>query len=190
MQQIFGDFAEQQTAQEYLVIRFSPTFIPLEQRWRNTGLSADFMANYWSTFFPARDALAQERQQEIKGAINFIANELLENVMKFSFKPADYAVNFGLYLHQSVFRFYASNAIDPQGVGAFQARIQKLLTEDPGQLFLQQLEMNVLDKGLSYSHLGLLTMINDYGARLAWKFNTDPQDANVTVLTTMAELAV
>jgi hypothetical protein len=190
MEQIFGDFVERESDQEYLVIHFSPTFVPLEQRWRNTGLSADFLADYWTTFFPAHDAPAQERQREIKGAINFVANELLENVTKFSYKPSDYAVDLGLYLRQSVFRFYASNAIDPQAVGAFQARIQQLLTEDPGDLFLQQLEMNVLDEDCSVSRLGLLTMLNDYGARLAWKFETDLQDANATILTTMVELAV
>ncbi len=188
MRRIFGDFVEQKTTKEYVVIQLSSTW-PLEQRWRNTGLSADFMADYWSTFFPAHDAPSRERQRETKGNINYIANELLENMTKFN-KPSDYAVDLGLYLHQSIFRLYATNAIDPQAVGDFQARIQKLLTEDPSQLFLRQLEMNMEAEDNFRSRLGLLTMINDYGARLAWKFETAPQHAGITVLTTMAELTV
>jgi hypothetical protein len=189
MQQIFGDYVEQTSSQEYLVIQFSPTSIPLRQRWRNTGLSADFLADYWATFFPAHDVPSREQRQEIKGAINYVANELLENVMKFSFKPADIPVSLGLYLHEDAFRFYARNAVDPQGVEAFQVRIQRLLTEDTGELFMQQLEKNVADEGGSESHLGLLTMINDYGARLAWMFESDPE-LGATTVTTMVELEV
>jgi hypothetical protein len=33
---------------EYLKIGFSPTSIPIQQRWRNNGLSANFLADYLS----------------------------------------------------------------------------------------------------------------------------------------------
>ena len=80
MTQIFGDFKEMENSRhEYLKISFSPTSRPLQQRWRNNGLSADFLADYLSTFFPGEDSSSQERQAEIKDAVNFIANELLEN---------------------------------------------------------------------------------------------------------------
>ncbi len=183
MSQIFGDYAERNTGQEYLLIQFSPSLIPLRQRWRNTGLSADFVADYWSTFFPARDVSSQTRRQEIKGALNYIANELLENTMKFSHKPADHPVTLGLYLHRNAFKFYASNPIAPPTVEEFQAYIQRLLTEDPGELYWQQLESNAAAETNTTSRLGLLTMLCDYDARLAWQFEI--KSAGIIVVTTM-----
>lgn len=190
MQQVFGDFIEEKGSQEYLVIHFSPMSIPLQQRWRNNGLSADFLAEYWVTFFPSHDVPSRKRQLEIKSAINYVANELLENVMKFSYEPASCAVSLGLYLHQDGFRFYARNAIDPQTTTAFQARIHDLLTQDPAKAYIQQLERNART-GDSSSHLGLLTMIHDYNARLAWKFETlEHEGAELTLVTTMVSLVV
>ncbi|MBN1991276.1 MAG: ATP-binding protein [Anaerolineae bacterium] len=190
MQQIFGDFVEEESGDEYLVIHFSPTSIPLQQRWRNSGLSADFLAEYWATFFPAHDVPSRKRQIEVKGAINYIANELLENLMKFSYRQVNCPVSLGLYLYQTEFRFYASNAIAAQDIGDFQARIQTLLTRDPQALYLQQLEKNAADENSTDSGLGLLTMLNDYGAKLAWKFETSPENSDLTRVITMVQLAL
>jgi hypothetical protein len=63
MTEVFGHFVDIQNChQEYLKINFSPTSVPLQQRWRNNGLSADFLADYISTFFPGDDAQALNRQ--------------------------------------------------------------------------------------------------------------------------------
>ena len=94
MIQTFGHFIERQDDQsEYLKIGFSPTSIPIQQRWRNNGLSADFLADYLSTFFPGDDRAAAERQAELKGAVSYVANELLENAMKFSYAPSQHAIS-------------------------------------------------------------------------------------------------
>ena len=189
MQQIFGDFVEQENGKEYLIVHFSPTSLPIQQRWRNSGLSADFLAEYWATFFPAHDVPSRNRQHEIKGTINYIANELLENVMKFCYQPVDYPVSLGLYLYEAEFKFYAQNAIAPSTVDNFRARIQTLLTEDTQKLYLEQVEKNAAENNTS-SDLGLLTMINDYGAKLAWKFETLSSEFEVIVVTTMVQLAL
>ena len=189
MEEIFGEFVEQGKGEEYLVIHFSPTSLPLQQRWRNSGLSADFLAEYWATFFPAHDVPSRNKQIEIKGAINYIANELLENVMKFAYRPAEHPVSLGLYLFQDEFKFYASNAIAPNAIADLQTRIRALLTEDPQQLYLEQVERNAAEEN-SGSHLGLLTMVNDYGAKLSWKFATIPQNPGVVTVTTLVHLAL
>jgi len=189
MQQIFGEFVEQGNGDEYLVIHFSPTSLPLQQRWRNSGLSADFLAEYWSTFFPVHDVPSRNKQNEVKGAINYIANELLENIMKFAYQPANHPVSLGLYLFQNEFKFYASNAIAPDAVEALQTRVHALLTQDPQQLYLEQVEKNASGEN-SGSQLGLLTMVNDYQARLGWKFETSFQDPHVIIVTTMVHLAL
>lgn len=187
----FGDYAEKENGKEYLIVHFSPTSVPLRQRWRNTGLSADFLAEYWATFFPQGDELSQNKQIEIKGAIRYIANELLENLMKFSYEAANYPVCLALHLYQDQFVFYASNAIAPDAIKPFQARIQKLLTEDIDTLYMRQLERNVAAEGPSESHLGLLTIAHDYDAHLAWKFETIKHEhVDVIVVTTRVQLDI
>jgi len=189
MEQMLGDFIERQDSEEFLLIRFSPTSLPLQQRWRNSGLSADFLAEYWTAFFPTHDIPSLNRQREIKGAINYIANELLENVMKFNCQAVDYAVDLGLYLYQNEFRFYASNAVDPHNVEAFQQRLQTLLSGDVQALYLEQVERNVAEERPG-SGLGLLTMINDYDAHLAWKFEALALEPPYILVTTMVRLFI
>jgi hypothetical protein len=187
----FGDFLEEKDGEEYLTIHFSPSSVPLRQRWRNTGLSADFLAEYWATFFPAVDPPSQNRQTEVISAIRYIANELLENLMKFSYEPANHPVGLALYLYRDEFRFYASNAIDPQVVEGFQERIQRLLSEEIEKLYWQQIKTNVASEGPGESTLGLLTMRYDYDAHLAWKFETfERKGVGITVVTTMVQLEI
>ena len=189
MIQIIGDYVEKEDGKEYLIVKFSPTSLPLQQRWRNSGLSADFLAEYWSTFFPAYDVPSQQKQHEIKGSINYIANELLENIMKFNYQEVDYAVSLGLYLYNNQFRFYASNAVDPKNLDSFLDRLKTLLSRDIQELYIEQVERNVTEEGTG-SQLGLLTMINDYGAKLAWKFEAIALEPAFIVVTTMAQLDV
>lgn len=191
MQQIFGDFVEiAPNTHEYLKLGFSPASIPLQQRWRNSGLSADFLADYLSTFFPGEDSAALERRNEIKDAVSYIANELLENAMKFSYAPSHHSVGIDLYLEADAINLYVSNSINPQSVASFQAFIQRLLTEEPNELYMERLTANAEGNNEGGSGLGFLTMLNDYGAQLAWKFCSQEQGPNDVVVTTMVRLAV
>jgi hypothetical protein len=191
MAQIFGEFRERQEKDgEYLQIGFSPTSIPIQQRWRNNGLSADFLADYLSTFFPGEDAASTERQAEIKGAVSYIANELLENAMKFSYAPAHHAISLALYLEADAISLYVTNSVDAQTLAALQQHIQRLLTEDPTALYLEQLERNAEADNGGASGLGLLTMLNDYGATVAWKFEPVAPEADVVTVTTMVRVPV
>ena len=192
MIQTFGDFIELPASQEYLTIGFSPSSIPLKQRWRNNGLSADFMADYLATFFPgnADDSSTIERQAEIKSAVSYIANELLENAMKFNNETSDYPINIKLQLESDGVVFSVANSISPQGVDKFQAYIQQLLASEPSELYIQQLEKNAVEESCTDSRLGLLTVITDYSAKIGWKFQTVHQDPEVIAVTTMVQLRV
>src|ERR1700724_3058897 len=83
--QALGSCEERSSQCEYLTLAFSPTSAPLRSRWRNNGLSADFLGDYVTTFLPANGTLPafKRRQNEVKHAVTYIANELLENAMKY-----------------------------------------------------------------------------------------------------------
>ena len=192
MIQTFGDFIEQSASQEYLIIGFSPSSIPMKQRWRNNGLSADFLADYLTSFFPGNEDEPStiDRQAEIKSAVSYIANELLENAMKFNDETSDYPIDIKLQLQSDGVIFSVANSIHPQAVAKFQAYIQHLLASEPSELYIEQLEKNAADEGSTDSGLGLLTMLSDYTAKIGWKFQTVAKDPEVIAVTTMVQLRV
>ena len=191
MTRIFGHFIEQKDDHgEHLEIGFSPTSIPIQQRWRNNGLSADFLADYLSTFFPGDDSAAAEPYAELKSAVSYVANELLENAMKFSYAPSHHAIGLAMYLEAETISLYVTNSLDPHTVGAFQQLIERLLTEDTDTLYMEQLTHNAENDSAAGSGLGYLTMLHDYGVTLAWEFASSLQDPDVVTVTTMARLSV
>jgi len=188
MPEILGNFIEVKESKEYLIINFSPNEMPIQQRWRNNGLSADFLSDYWSTFFPDDGKSTERRQAEIKNAIAYIANELLENAMKFSYQPINYDITIGLYLFREELRFYATNSMDPSRIDEFKAFLNEVLSEDPDELYIRQLEKNAAQpEDKPTSRLGFLTMINDYGVSLGWKFQ-NLQDQGISIVTTMVKM--
>jgi len=193
MVQIFGDYdPELPFSEEYLAIGFSPSSVPLKHRWRNNGLSASFMADYLSTFFPDSDTENNfKKRKRIKGATNYIANELLENAMKFNDETSRYPVNIQLRLYNDHIIFLVTNSIPVVAVEKFQQLIDRLIHSNPQELYLHQLEQNAIDEdSTSHSGLGLLTMLSDYSAKLGWKFETLQQNSEVIAVTTMVQLTV
>lgn len=193
MTQIFGEFTEDiVSSQEYLIIGFSPSSIPLKQRWRNNGLSADFLADYLTTFFPPNedDPASVQKRTEIKGSVSYIVNELLENAMKYNNSDSSHPISIQLHLSCDRIIILISNSINIAAIAPYQTYIKNLLNCDLQELYLQQLEKSALDKNSSDSGLGLLTIINDYGAKLSWKFVTLDREPQETIVTTIAELLI
>lgn len=191
--QIFGDFIDDlPPSQEYLIVGFSPSSVPLKQRWRNNGLSADFLADYFTTFFPSSqsDRAQSDRQAEIKSAVSYIANELLENAIKFNDETSQYPISIHLQLHNDKLVFLTTNSISAEAAEKFQAFIQELMTSDPNELYIHQLEKSAEDESNTISGLGILTMINDYLAEIGWKFETVQKETEVITVTTMVQLPV
>src|SRR5437867_1162475 len=167
MTRTFGHFIALKDDQgEYLKIGFSPTSTPIQQRWRNNGLSADFLADYLSTFFPGDTHAAAEHQAKLKSTISYVANELLENAMKFSYAPAQHAIGLAMYLEPDAVTLYVTNSVDPNAISAFQQTIARLLTEDIDALYMEQLMCNAESDSAEGSGLGYLTMLHDYSVAL------------------------
>lgn len=193
MAELFGNFIEKPPAShEYLILGFSPSSIPLKQRWRNNGLSADFLADYLATFFPVSDSDPNTLRQrtDIRGAVSYIANELLENAMKFNDESSEYPISIQLQLHQDRIILYVTNSVSAIAVEHFQAFIKHIISTDPQELYIRQLEENAHSDGQASSGVGLLTMINDYTATLGWKFETIPGNSKTITVTTMVQLTI
>lgn len=190
MAQTFGNFVEDESSSpEYLVIGFSSNSIPLKQLWRNNGLSASFIADFLITFFPITEDVPDEVKQRdrVIGAVRYIANELLENAMKFSDETSQYPISIKLDLKRDRLIMQTTNAIAPQQISSFQALIQDLLSSDPYERFMHQLEKNTKE-GWSSSGLGLLTIMNDYAGIPGWKFEIIQQDPPIATVTTSVQL--
>lgn len=191
--QILGDYIQNlPPSQEYLILSFSPSSIPLRKRWRNNYLSADFLADYLSTFFLSDDLEQSdaEKQAEVKSAVSYIANELLENAMKYGVEMSPFPISIQIHLNPDLIIFQLTNSIHCQRTKEFQTQIETLLNSDPEELYISQLEKNASEEENEESGLGLLTMLNDYGAKLGWKFESFPQNSTEIAVTTMVQLAI
>lgn len=191
MIEIFGDFYEDSSNNhEFLIIGFFPHSLPLKQRWRNNGLSADFVADYLTTFFPVNEEPdSQERQVQLKAAVNYIANELIDNAMKFNHETSDYPVKFGLHLLQDKLVLTSTNCLSSEVLANFYDFVNQLKDAEIEDLYIQQLEKGALEESHE-SKLGILTMINDYLATVGWKIETIQQEPEVVTLTTKVQLNI
>ena len=190
MTMIFGDYFEIEDSQEYLTIHFSPNRLSIQDRWRNNGLSADFLADYWSTFIPVDDNVAQSKAKHARNIIGYVANELLENAMKFHCTTSSQPISISVHLFPDELIFYMQNCVGEQVAKRFQEYIRVLLSEDIDQLYLRQLESNAQDPNHETSQMGFLTMIHDYQAKIAWKFSRLPEEPPAQQASTMVRLTL
>ena len=195
--QIFGDFIEVfPPEQDSLELTFTPSSIPLKQRWRNNRLSAYFIADYFTTFLPLDDHLAEEKKRikESKDVVSYVANELLENAMKYNDDQAHFQTKFGIHFlpkNGLIAVIFATNSISLENSRRLKTFIDQLFSSDPETLYFEQIE-NSATTDNECSGLGLLTMINDYNAKLGWKFETVKKDNydHVLTVTTMVQIVI
>jgi hypothetical protein len=174
----FGEFNDAKPRHgEYLNIGFSPSYGPLKKRWETNGVSADFIAEYFRNFHVGNQeingtVLNDIEVENIRDAVKYIANELLENAMKFQEAGEAYMAQIYLFLFVDKVAFRVTNAITPQQQLKLKTFIQQVLTEDPHEIYFQVMRNSALEENSAQSGLGLLSMICDYGARLGWQFGT------------------
>jgi hypothetical protein len=188
--QIFGEFVEESpTGDEYLTLHFSPSSAPRKRRWGNNGLSADFLGDYFAAFFPG-DVVPDSKisqKDTVKGAVSYIANELLENAVKYSDEDASLPITISLYLYDQQLVFQVINYANADRVEKYQLFIQAMLSADIDEFYTQQMEKAALGEG---SNMGLLTMINDYSAHFGWKFSPSEVDPAVIQVNVLVHLNV
>jgi hypothetical protein len=188
--QTLGNYGERSGEGEYLTLAFSPLSAPLRSRWRNNGLSADFLGDYVVTFLPTKGSMAaaESRRDEIRHAVTYIANELLENAMKYHERHVDIPIGIHLQLTSDHITVSVSNGIAIEQALLYKGFVEHLLEGDAGDLLFRQLEESSKCDESTVSCLGLLTMISDYDAQLGWRFDVHPMQSEIMTVTTSAVL--
>ena len=78
-----------------------------------------------------------------------------------------------MILKEDEILFVGTNTASTESTQKFKAFVRKLAVGDPAELYMEILE-NSADT--NSSSLGLVTMMNDYGAKLAWEFECVAED--------------
>jgi hypothetical protein len=190
MSETLGNYGERASECEYLTLAFSPTSAPLRSRWRNNGLSADFLGDYVTTFLPTDGGMAavKNKRNEIKHSVTYIANELLENAMKYHQPDVEIPIRIHLELASDHITVSVSNGISAVQAKRYKAFVEHLQEGDADDLLLRQQEESANSSDLTMSCLGLLTIIGDYDAKLDWRFDVHPAQSESMTVTTSAFL--
>ena len=114
--------------------------------------------------------------------------------MKYNDESSCLPIDVKMHLYADHVLFKVTNSVAADRVTPFQTFIQTLLSEDLGELYIQQLEASAADEQSNSSGLGLITMVQDYQAHLGWQFTTyaaaAPLSLPVTTVTTIVQLMV
>lgn len=186
--QIYGAYLEPDEHVPYIKMGFLLGQKDVNDQWSNNGLSANFLAAYLPTLLAAkRSEHGLKSMTQAQEMVSYVANELLENTVKYSDKLAEYEFDIGLYLHDNLLRIYVSNPVLYATLPTFQSWITLLLTANPHELQLKQIRQNV-DRSTGRARLGYLTMLTGYQATLAWKFVAFADTSELVEVTTLATL--
>ncbi|SRR5579883_398567 len=197
MNQIFGEFIEElPLGSNSLELSFVFSSQLINRQWRNIRLAAYFIADYLSNFLPVdeNDSQQEELIKVSKDSVSYVSNELLENAIKFNEDRKHYPVKLGVHILEELEKvtavIFTKNTISIQSSEKLQSLIQELLFADPHELYVQQIEKTAEDEHDDVSGLGLLTIINDYSAKLGWKFESESSEPDFIIVTTMAQVIV
>lgn len=192
MREALINHGERASECEYLTLAFSPISAPLRSRWRNNGLSADFLADYVTTFLPTKEGVPalESRQKELKHSVSYIANELLENAMKYHQADVEIPIRIHLELASDHITVSVSNGVSVVQAERYKAFVEHLNQGEAADLLLKQQEESARSSESAISSLGLLTMITDYDAQLDWRFDLHPTQSESMIVTTSAVLTV
>ncbi|ANK86304.1 MULTISPECIES: slr1658 superfamily regulator [unclassified Rhizobium] len=153
---------------------------PLQLGWKHSGMTSDFIAEIMALPY----SRSRKDYLQAHHDIGYLSNELIENAVKFR-QPGEILIEAGII--DGSFLFRVKNAVDSATASRFQQLLHRLQSKEPGVLLLEQIEINAISPE-SGSGLGLLTLLSDYDARMAWTFEEN-NDEHI-ILTTTAAVAM
>lgn len=137
---------------------------PLELKWHHCATTSDFFAELFALPFHA----SRNDYKEVRHNIGYVVNELIENALKFR-EPGEIVVEAAM--EQGNFKVKVTNVIAEASAADFQRLLAEITMGDPADHLIRRIEANAEDADATGSGLGLLTLMSDYGARLAWIFS-------------------
>lgn len=153
---------------------------PLHLSWKHSGMTSDFLADVMALPY----AGSKFAHTQVHHDIGYLSNELIENAIKFR-QPGEIIIE--AWISHESFIMRVRNAIDVKTSSRLKNLLHRIVSRDPGELLIEQIETNAMsDK--SGSGLGLLTLLSDYNAKMAWEFE-DHHDQSM-LLTTTAAVAI
>jgi hypothetical protein len=160
---VLGSWADTRAGSPQSVSVLDLDAADISHNWRRCSLTADFLARYYSYYFPypekATDRISRDAAEN---TISYILNELIENTAKYS-DAVETGVQVSVHLRENDILFQVSNHVSEKRAGEFTRLVSDLLKGNPEELYMAQLEKNTEASGLGY-----LTMINDYGVSLGF----------------------
>lgn len=175
MSQLFGDTTHSNTPSAF-AMRIVISEGPLGVSWQHASETCEFLGDV----FALQHARTGADYTDARHSIIYLVNELLENAIKFR-APGD--IRLDCSLEGGNFELTVSNDTAPDVADRFQSLLEEITSRDPGELLIERIEANAADENSSASGLGLLTLMNDYGARLGWHFRAAPSGRAVTLST-------
>jgi len=149
---------------------------PLEMNWAHCGATAEFLGDFNAALAASQKLDANDARHSIA----YLANELTENAVKFR---AGGDVTLSTAIEGDEFTFRLTNDTSTTTAAGFESLLGELTSRDPGDLLIERIEANALDPDSGGSGLGILTLMNDYGARIGWDFSQETDAANVRIQT-------
>lgn len=149
-------------------------------RWPHCSMAADFCAGYLASSW-RQVGQKQDFCREIRGAVGYVGNELLENAMKFH---KDGLISIAIHGDRREMAIVVSNWVEAKEVEAFQRLIHEVTSADPTELLVRKMEDNAEHVRKRVSGIGYLSIMSDYRAVLGWCFEpVAPQSPYVAVKT-------
>lgn len=152
---------------------------PLELNWAHCGATAEFLGDFNADIAETQKLDANDARHSIA----YLTNELMENAVKFR---ASGDVNMSTSVNDTTFLLRLSNETASDTAARFATLLVELTSRDPGDLLIERIEANAENPEAGGSGLGILTLMNDYGARIGWTFDQEKSDANVHIETVAA----
>ncbi len=176
---ILGDYVAPENIAFEGSMSFSVKAACIEKKtaWKSRDIAAEFLGTFWENM------LGNKR---IKSTLHFVCAELMENAVCHS-AATDYMIRIQLCFREDELLVYVKNSANTHKIKRFKAFIRTLLAaEDLQKLFVKKMK-DAKKTRTRKSQLGLITILKDRGARLAWKFDLK---ADVTDVTTLARIPV
>jgi hypothetical protein len=151
---------------------------PLQLSWHHCATTSDFI----SDLCMLRIRLSLQQVRDVRHSVAYLTNELLENAVKFRTSG-----NVGV--HAAVthrwFTVKTWNRMAADSAQRLRSLLSELTTGDATDLLIRKIESNA-HSGAVESGLGLLTLMSDYGVKLAWAFEAVDRSDEVCLETCAA----